>query len=185
MLTFLTRVTNLAQQLFNLLEHGQHYTKYRVRTTLKFIFFIHSSPICYVLWLDYPHSISNDVWYTCNSILHNWYSLHLDVSCSAEDADRQLNAAIQEQLHFMPQLIESSMQADTARQDGEDGKKYHTHAHFNVSRFMTLVWRCSTFSHTFQLLLQCLCELHFCISYNSLISFVAWQSCRQVNVRIQ
>lgn len=53
--------------------------------------------------------------------------------CSAGDAEGQLNAAIQERLHFMPKLIESSMAADTARQDGEDGKKYHINAHFKVN----------------------------------------------------
>ena len=68
--------------------------------------------------------------YPCYN-LHK-YTLYYFLSSSSEDAEGQLNAAIQERLHFMPKLIESSMAADTARQDGEDGKKYHINAHFNV-----------------------------------------------------
>ncbi|XP_067943688.1 uncharacterized protein [Watersipora subatra] len=51
---------------------------------------------------------------------------------SSGDAEAQLNATIQEKLHFMPKLIESSMLRDTARQDGDEGKKYHTRAHFKL-----------------------------------------------------
>lgn len=49
-----------------------------------------------------------------------------------DNSEQQLDATIQQKLHFMPKLIESSMSSDTARRDGEDGKKYHINAHFHL-----------------------------------------------------
>ena len=42
------------------------------------------------------------------------------MSTSSEDTEGQLNAAIQERLHFMPKLIESSMAADKATCHNQD-----------------------------------------------------------------
>lgn len=63
------------------------------------------------------------------------FSLHDidDATYSHLEANSLLDNSIGQRLHFMPQLIESSMRSDTTKQEGEEGKKYHTHAHFNVT----------------------------------------------------